>query len=121
MTALFSLVGKGSWIGTVRLASVDDAGTAVAQSLDSPEEPFSIAEQDAELFEVAFRHLREHIGIDGILSEYWFILLKSDCSQPVANAHHLHLAKFRRSRRIVASSVSCPGNAGIIPLCSRRW
>ncbi len=58
MTALFSLVGRGWWLGTVRLAGVNDTRTAVAQSLDGLEEPFSIAEQDAELFEVAFRQLQ---------------------------------------------------------------
>ena len=70
MTALFSLVGKGWWIGTVTFGRCQRYSDCCPQSLDGLEEPFSIAEQDAELFEVAFRQLQEHIGIDGMLSEY---------------------------------------------------
>lgn len=60
---------------------------------DGLEKPFSVAQGDLELFEIGFRQLRHHVGVDGVLCEQRLIALETCVSEPLGHIHIVALAE----------------------------
>ncbi len=65
---------------------------------DGPDETFPVAQRDPERFEIAFRQLRQHVGVDGVLDERRFVPFEPQASQPATDVHGRALITIRIPR-----------------------
>src|SRR5262249_43356973 len=54
---------------------------------DRLDQPLAVAQRYPELFEIAFRQVRQHVAVDRVLDEGPLVASEAQVSQPVADVH----------------------------------